>query len=217
MTESTWGLAVLAEERLGFYREKKTLPFLEAHQINIDVEGLKPVKGLVVATHPTIWDSIFWRQALPDAFHCVQAEALKKTGIPVIDAIIALYYSRMIPVYIGNSGQRRNTYRMVRERMERVPVIINPGGRTTCSNDIPSVGEIKVGGIIGIMRLWQEKLIYPARVRVQGQILENGTVADGSRVKIRYGQPVDLSDINFEQQVDALSLAERIEKSWKGI
>lgn len=198
------------------WRERKTERFLQEHRLNVEVKNLPDYSCLIPATHPTIWDSVFWRK-IPETYHAVQSWALKKTGIPRIDARLALDVSHMIPVYVGDREKRQETYRHMARLLDGGhKVVINPTGRTTGNNEIPQEGDIRVGGIIRVLQLAEQKIIVPAVVKVEGEVRKDYTVEDGSSIQIIFAEkPLDLNGIDLEsERVNDELLKSRIVESW---
>ena len=199
------------------WRKAKTDAFLKEHRINVNINN-SPERGLIVATHPTIWDSILWRKALPKSYHAVGAPALKKTGIDWFDHEIANKISHMIPVYKGDE-RRQKTYEEIASLVRHNPVVFNPTGFSSASNELNEVEMIKVGGIIKIWRETGGNLsLIPAVINIDTQIKQDGTLLDGSGVEIKVGSPLKIEDIDFwAEHVDSNELKSRIYQAWKSI
>ncbi len=198
------------------WRDGKTERFLQNHRLNVEVTNRPDYPCLIIATHPTTWDSIFWRR-IPRVYHAVHSEALKKTGIPRVDSWLALGLSRMVPVHTDSRERRQETYQHIASLLDRGnEVVINPTGRTTGSNQTPEEEELNVGGIIRVLQLTKQKTVVPAVVRVTGNIKEDGTVEDGSSIQIIFAkEPLDLKDINLKAEtVNDELLRSRIVESW---
>lgn len=181
---------------LGSFNEQrlraKTQESLHSLGITVEIEGSVPEGGLVVANHPTDIDSVFWR-TVPDAFHLVHAEALSKTGISSVDRKIALHLSHMIPVYAESSEARAQTYRDAAAAIRYGKlVVINPEGRTSWSNDVASVQQLKVGGIVRILEYAQLDYFIPAWVDVNRELSATQQL-NGATVRLRFGEPVGFS------------------------
>lgn len=189
--------------------ETKTDQFLEARGIKVRLEGQVPKSGLVVANHPTHWDSIFLRKAVPGSYHAVNELALRKTGINPIDRWIALNASFMIPVYQGNRSSRQKTYYHVDSVLKKGRLIFfNPTGKSSYSNALPPREDIIVGGLIRIQQVARVESLYPAYVFVKGQILQDGSVEAGSEVLIKIGE-------SFNASQNEESLRNSIYSSWE--
>lgn len=189
----------------------RTEKLLQEHNIHVSVSGNIPNKGIIVANHPSNWDSIFWRKAVPESHHAVNNLALKKTGIEFIDDQIALRLSRMVPVYSGDSSKRQRTYKYVRGVLDGGGLVVfNPTGKSSCNNTLPVQNEIQVGGLLRLQQVAKINSLYPAYVFVDGEILLNGQVRDGSNVKIVIGD-------SFQIDQDSEKLKELIHTYWKDL
>ncbi len=204
----------IVEERV----RKRTSEFLA--EKGILVEFVDPPVGvcLILATHPTVWDSVVWR-CLPGTFHAVNSGALKRTGLPALDRQIALGISRMIPVNKNDPSKRRETYRDIAAKLdEGYRVVINPTGETATTNEIPNEDAVRIGGIIGSLRKSKVERVVPAVVWVLGEIERDGTIASGAKVKVFFGPNLRIDDLNLRSDiVRGDELKTRLIGAWKSV
>lgn len=199
-------------------RDIRTERFFNLHDFQVETVGDPGKSALIVATHPTIWDSIYWR-TLPDTIHVVNSGALRKTPLPVVNEWLAVKVSSMIPAYTGESGLRNKTYQLMAESLDSGKrVVINPTGHVLCSNEIPYTDDLHIGGVYRSLQLATDRKLVPAVVWVDGEIHEDGTVDDGSSIRLIFGPRINLDEIDFStDKVDRHFLAEKIVRAWQEI
>ncbi|HRN70223.1 MAG TPA: 1-acyl-sn-glycerol-3-phosphate acyltransferase [Candidatus Woesebacteria bacterium] len=204
-------------ELLAPFLSQKEQTFFKENNNKVTIHNFPQTGSLIVANHPTIDDSHIWRLE-PKAIHAVHSDALKKTGVTPIDRMIALHYSRMIPVH--SADNRQETYHDIVNLIEQgYAVIINPTGETSGNNDIPMTDKIKIGGII---RPWQlsntDFNIFPAYVHISN-ITNNFRIAKGSDIHVEVTpDPLQVSDIfTKEGNVNQDIFATRLIESWQNL
>jgi len=196
---------------------KKTETFFREQNINVAIQNFPKTPSLILANHPTIQDSHIWRLE-PNAIHAVHAQALQKTGVTPIDRLIALNYSRMIPVFDGDDRQK--TYEDIVMMLQKgYSVVVNPTGKTSGTNSIPQSDEIKIGAIIRPWQLSSTKLnIIPAYVQVD-TISSDNTIAPGSNVSVAVDtSPLEVDSIFKDQgEIDRELFANQLIERWHNL
>lgn len=189
----------------------KTEFFVADRGLTVEAADKPTVPCLIVANHPTIDDSMLWR-TLGNVYHAVNSDSAKKTGIEPVDISI----TKMIPVYKGE--KRKRTYDLISHFISSGnQIVLNPTGRTSGTNDVPKPEEVKLGAMWRSLQRLNERgrIVFPAFVKINGEIMPDGTVGSGSKVSIVFSkEPMDFSGINFDQDAPD-SFAKEICDKWQ--
>lgn len=204
-------------------RQLKNQHEFRSRGITVSKLGEEPTSGLIALTHPTKEDSKITRLALPHAFAMVTIDSLTWTGISQLDHFRALVISAMIPVHAEPKEKRQITYELAARLISSGKLVtIAPTGNTTLSSNIPSARELRIGGIIKIIRhsKTHNTFITPAvRYVEQKDITNKGTIADKSKVTMIYGErvaiPSSFHDNEKVCETDILIFSESIVNSWR--
>jgi len=200
-----------------YFRRLKTNSFFKRNNLSIKVINFPKKSGLIVATHPTTVDGFFWKKILPSAFRTVDIDNLQI--IPklfFLNEIIALFYSRIIPVYKGKP-KREKTFRWISEFLNLNQfVIINPTGQTTFTTNIPNPNSLKLGAIIKALQKNNKLQVCSALIEIEGQIYDSGLISKNSIITIKFSKPINFLILNFDSiKVDINILSKIIVDSWK--
>jgi hypothetical protein len=205
----------LVEDRL----RRKIDTFLKGRNLRVEVINKPKNHGLILINHPTSWDPLFFR-LIPQTFSLIYGEGLRKTGVKRLDSILATEISHMIPVYRGNQDWNRKAYRRAADLLDRdYNLVLAPTGKVACSNEIPTEEEIRPGGTIRILQQAQNRVVIPALIFIDGQILRDGSIETGGRIVLSFSEsPLDLKGLNLNsEKVEDKLLRSRIVDAWKQI
>lgn len=191
--------------------------FVTRAGVSVELEYIPSSPSLVVIPHPTLWDATYLR-LLPNTYIVANAETYNWTRIPRIDEKLARVVAMRVPVIPNREDMNRRSYAQAAQALDGgCNVVIAPLEGTTCSTAIPSICDLRIGGVVSILRRAENKNLVPALIDVGGEINEDGTVPPGTNVRVIFRRtPLDLSCIDFESPYcyQAEELCERIVGSW---